>query len=243
MSIYLKHYVIEREREIGAQLQRYFCAILPLPPVAIRSRCIILCFPRTYLSSSFFFFLLPGTDGRVRVCTSNWLVVWNAAREASLRRSDPSSLLFFLFCFTSSFFFFPPVCVIAALYLVLFFFSLLLSSCFLLSFFFFSSLFTHFSLSFSHSESSTFSNHRAPFFHVGDSCVSFESTAQQLHALALCFRLVYNDTYICLHVGVCVGARVRVRLHVVFLFLPTTTTTTKKSAVCVCTYAPAMFGS
>ena len=139
----------------------------------------------------------------------------------------PHSFFFFLFHF---FFFFPPVCVIAALYLVLFFFSLLLSSCFLLSFFF-SSLFTHFSLSFSHSESSTFSNHRAPFFHVGDSCVSFESTAQQLHALALCFRLVYNDTYICLHVGVCVGARVRVRLHVVFLFLPTTTTTTKKKVL------------
>lgn len=170
----------------------------------------------------------------MRVCTSNWLVVWNAAREASLRRSDPSSILF-------SFFFvsilFSPVCVIAALYLVLFFFSLLLSSCFLL-FFFPLSLHT---FSFSHSESSTFSNHRVPFFYVGDSCVSFESTAQQLRALALCFRLVYNDTYICLHVCICVCARVRVRLHVVFLFLPSTTT--KKSAVCVCTYAPAMFVS
>ena len=212
----------------------------PLPFEVVASSCA----SPALISLLLFFFLLPGTDGRVRVCTSNWLVVWNAAREASLRRSDPSSLLFFLFCFTSSFFFFPPcMCDRCSLSCVIFLFIVALELLLIVFFFFPLSLHTFLFLS--------LIRKAAPFQTIV--LPSFMSVIAVCHLKAQlnsCTRLLcVSGLSTTTHIYVCMSVYVWVRVFAFgctwcfFFFQQQRQQQQQKSAVCVCTYAPAMFGS
>ena len=134
MSIYLKHYVIERERDRCPATALFLCH--STSPARCHSKSLHHLVLPPHLSLFFFFFFYCLARMAVCVCV-RVIGLWCGmllGRLHCVAVIHPHSFFFFLFHF---FFFFPPVCVIAALYLVLFFFSLLLSSCFLLSFFFF----------------------------------------------------------------------------------------------------------